>query len=96
VREAVADAWREQTLEIGNMDIVRVMPGTAPTAATRDRPQLTRSELMSEDLPVFGTPVTLEKRWCAEREGALARKSHAEQRFLRVFAALQNQSGDVR
>ena len=47
------------TFEMGNMDIVRVMPGTAPTAATRDRPQLTRSELMREDLPVLGTPLTL-------------------------------------
>lgn len=80
------------------MVIVRVMPGTAPTAATRDRPQLTRRELMSEDLPVFGTPATLEERqrWCAARQGTWERKSHAKQRFLRVFAALQNQSGDVR
>ena len=43
------------------MDIVRVIPGTAPTAATRERPQLTRRELMSDDLPVLGTPATLEQ-----------------------------------
>jgi hypothetical protein len=43
------------------MDIVRVIPGTAPTAATRERPQLTRRELMREDLPVLGTPATLEQ-----------------------------------
>ncbi len=41
------------------MEMARVMPGTAPTAATRDKPQLTRSELMSDDLPVLGTPHTL-------------------------------------
>ena len=50
--------------------MVRVMPGTAPTAATRERPQLTRRELMREDLPVLGTPLTLQNggEWESEKQ----------------------------
>jgi hypothetical protein len=52
--------WQSgQTFDIGNIDIERVIPGTAPTAATRVRPQLARRELMREDFPVLGKPVTL-------------------------------------
>ena len=58
-RKSAAALHEHVTFDIGNIEMVRVIPGTAPTAATRDKPQLTRRELMRDDFPVLGTPVTL-------------------------------------
>lgn len=58
-RKSAAAQHEHITFDIGNIEMARVIPGTAPTAATRDKPQLTRRELMRDDFPVLGTPVTL-------------------------------------